>query len=63
LPHGLPAQISALGITFSRTDQRVLIWMAMVFQIYLVVVFVISATADFLQWRHELRHEIEPYLG
>jgi hypothetical protein len=57
-----PTQISALGITFSSTNQRSLIAMVALSQIYLALVFIVSATADFLLWRHEMRQEFETYL-
>jgi hypothetical protein len=57
-----PTQISAVGITFSTTNEkRKLIWAAVAFQIYFLVAFAISAVSDFLQWRHEMRKEVETY--
>jgi hypothetical protein len=58
----LPTQISAFGITFSTSNEKTnLIWAAIVFQCYFVVAFGISAISDFLQWRHEMRKEIQAY--
>jgi hypothetical protein len=51
----LPQSISALGISFSSTHERQIIWVAIAVQTYLAVVFVLSASTDFMAWRHELR--------
>jgi len=36
--------------------------MACIFEVYLAAVFILSAHADFLRWRHELRREFTTYL-
>jgi hypothetical protein len=44
------------------TIQRHLILMAMALEAYLTFSFIVSATADYLQWRHEMRQEFEMYI-
>ncbi|MGD0000079.1 MAG: hypothetical protein ABSE21_08265 [Bryobacteraceae bacterium] len=61
LTGAFPTQISALGITFSGSDQHRLVWMAIILQAYFLLAFVVSAMTDFVQWRHEMRHAIETY--
>ena len=61
LTDAFPTQISAFRITFPSTNQRCLIFIAMAFQAYLALSFIVSATADWLQWRHEMRKEFGTY--
>jgi hypothetical protein len=56
-----PQQISALGISFSGVHERHIIWVAIVVQIYLAIVFALAALADFTLWRHGLRREVREY--
>jgi hypothetical protein len=62
LTHAFPTQIAALGITFSTTNQRYLIFMAIALQAYLAFSFFISSIADRLQWRHEMHQEFAAYM-
>jgi hypothetical protein len=56
-----PQQISALGITFSNSDEHNVIWAAIWFQTYLFLTFFMSASTDYLRWRRKLKDKITMY--
>lgn len=58
----LPRQITALGITFSGTDQQRLIYLALVLQIYFCATFILSALADFVRWKRAIRRKTSTYV-
>jgi hypothetical protein len=60
----LPEQISAVRITFPKSDAHtvhILILIAVCAQGYLLVVFALSAIGDYLLWRRALRESIKAY--
>lgn len=51
----VPTKISALGVDFSSTDQKILLQIVAVIASYFLLGFIIYASADFLAW-HRARH-------
>jgi len=47
----VPTKISALGIDFNHSDQKTLFRILAGILVYLIVAFVIYASADFIAWR------------
>jgi hypothetical protein len=47
----VPTKISALGVEFSPTNQKALLIMIALIIIYLLVAFIIHASADFIAWQ------------
>lgn len=51
----VPSKISALGIEFTKTDQKSLLSIVALITAYFVVAFTIYALADFIAWRLAFR--------
>lgn len=47
----IPSKITSLGIEFSSTDQRSLVWVLGAITVYFLSAFVIYAISDFVAWR------------
>ncbi len=47
----VPSRISALGIEFTKTDQKSLLFIVALITAYFVVAFTIYAVSDFIAWR------------
>jgi len=47
----VPTQISAIGVTFSQTDQKYLFYILAAVVSYFLIAFLIYALADFIAWR------------
>ena len=51
----VPSRISALGIEFTKTDQKSLLFIVALITAYFVVAFTIYAVSDFIAWRLAFR--------
>lgn len=57
----VPSKISALGIEFTRTDQRALVLACGAIVTYFVVAFAIYAASDFTAWRVAFHNVLEEW--
>ena len=59
----VPSKISALGIEFTKTDQKSLLFIVALITAYFVVAFTIYAVSDFIAWRLVYRAALREVLA
>lgn len=53
----VPTKISALGIEFGGSDQRVFLWLLVAVLVYFTLTFAVYALSDYVAWKKEILND------